>query len=373
MIPVEQDFYIELPMNVLALAIQFGRAKKEFYVVGGAVRDAWMGMKPKDYDLATNATPDEVIAIVQSAPGVQKILDIGKSFGVIKVVMDGEEEYEIATFRSDIGSGRRPDAVEFTSIDKDVLRRDLTINALFYDIGSRMIVDYVGGLEDIKNRVIRTVGNPEERFAEDRLRVLRAVRFASRLGYELEWETYCAIVNNNSLAGVSGERIRDEFLKCVASARSVTSLLETITRLNLWSQIFPGLKVYTHTVGYKNPIVLIAWLLRENDPKVLLKVLNQLKYSAEETSQIAFLVSLQSLTKETAYRLKKTMESLRVLPELITTFAEYNNRVNSALVHPFCRFKLTVSGEEVMAAGFQGAAIGKEVERRETEKFCTLI
>lgn len=373
MIPVEQSFYIEVPINVLCLATRFFMAKKEFYVVGGAVRDAWLGIKPKDYDLATDATPDEVIALLQGAHGVRNILDIGKSFGVIKVVMDGEEEYEIATFRSDVGSGRRPDSVEFTSIDQDVLRRDLTINALFYDIGSRVIVDYVGGLEDIKNRVVRTVGNPVDRFNEDRLRVLRAVRFASRLGYELESETYAAIKTNNSLVGVSGERIRDEFLKCVASATSVTSLIQTITELGLWSQIYPGLKVYTHSVGCRNPMVLIAWLLRENDPRILLKALNQLKYSAEETSQIAFLVSLQSLSPETAYRLKKSQGSAHVLPELVRNFAEHNNRVNEALVGPFCRFHLTVSGEEVMSAGFQGAAIGKEVERRETEKFRILV
>lgn len=360
-------------MAVLSLLVQFSKAKKEIYVVGGAVRDAWLGIEPKDYDLATNATPDETIKILRTSPGVQTILDIGKAFGVIKVVMSNGEEYEIATFRSDVGSGRRPESVVFTSIDQDVLRRDLTINALFYDAGSREVVDYVGGLEDLKNHVIRTVGNPEERFAEDRLRILRALRFAARFGSEIEPETAAAIMNDNSLVGVSPERIREEFLRGIKSSKSVAYFLEMITGFKLWDQVFPELKVYTHSVSCKTPSTQIAWLLRDNDPMVLLKRLNQLKYSAEEVSQIAFLVSVQSLSLETAYRLKKGMDGSRVKPDQIRTYAEFNNRVNPNLVEAFCQYHLSVSGEQVKAQGFQGAAIGKEVARLETEKFKLLV
>lgn len=372
--PSRFAFKMNLPAFVHQLTEKFTLASKELFVVGGAVRDAYLGVEPKDFDLATNATPDEVIAILNNAPVIgTKILTIGKSFGVIKVIAENDEEYEIATFRSDVGSGRRPDSVVFTSIDQDVLRRDLTINALFYDLETKEIVDYVGGVQDMKNFVIRTVGNPLERFNEDKLRILRALRFAAKLGYEIEPETMNAITGNNSLAGVSGERIRDEFLKGIRGSKSVTHFLGLLTHCQMWEQVFPCLKVSTQSPGCKNHVLLLAWLLRDNDHKALPKALNQLKYSAEEVSQVSFLVAFQSLSLETAYRLRKCFDILRLDPKMVRDYAEHNNRVNPNLVEAFCRYRPSVSGEQVMALGFQGAAIGKEVERLETENFKFLV
>ena len=154
-----------------------------YYVVGGAVRDAILGSSPKDFDLATDAKPDEVEAIAKQ--GKFKTVDVGKSFGV--VIVNG---HEIATFRKDIGKGRRPDAVDFTDIKGDVKRRDLTINALFYDIGKKQIVDLVGGIADLKKKKIRTVGNADDRFDEDPLRKLRAVRFAGSVGGKMSKDTW---------------------------------------------------------------------------------------------------------------------------------------------------------------------------------------
>ncbi len=370
--PIRLPFQMKLPVPVHQIAQKFLFACKELYVVGGAVRDAYLGVSPKDIDLATNATPDEVIAILGNTMG-WKILEVGKAFGVIKLITENSDEYEIATFRSDVGVGRRPDSVVFTSIDQDVLRRDLTINALFYDIGAQEIVDYVGGIQDMKEGVIRTVGNPVERFNEDRLRILRALRFAAKLGYEIESETQAAIMNDNSLSGVSGERIRDEFLKGIKSSKSVTYFLELLTYCRMWDKVFPGLKVATRSPGCRNYVILLAWLLRDNDPKTLPKALNQMKYSAEEVAQVSFLVAFQNLSVETAYKLRKCFDILRLDPWMVRDFAEHNNRVNPNLVESFCRYRLSVSGEEVMSEGFQGAAIGKEVERRETEKFKLLV
>ncbi len=176
--------------------------------VGGCVRDALLGVSPKDWDIATSATPEEVEALFEHT------VPVGKSFGVMVVVEDGRE-YEVATFRKDGGysDGRRPESVEYTDAREDALRRDFTINALMYDPVRRELLDFVGGQEDLKAGVVRAVGEPEQRFLEDHLRMLRAVRFAARTGFAIEPATFRAI---RELAGlvttVSAERIGAELL-----------------------------------------------------------------------------------------------------------------------------------------------------------------
>jgi tRNA nucleotidyltransferase/poly(A) polymerase len=170
-------FDFTIPQDIQQIKDVFKKNGFKLYVVGGAVRDALLGKKPKDFDLVTDAHPDKVEEIM--AKSGLRTLPTGKAFGVINVFTD-QGEYEIATMRKDIGSGRRPDSVEYTDINHDVLRRDLTINALFYDIDTHEIVDLVGGVQDLKNGVIRTVGNPQQRFEEDPLRILRFFRFFSK-------------------------------------------------------------------------------------------------------------------------------------------------------------------------------------------------
>ena len=190
------------------------------HIVGGAVRDALLGKKPKDFDLATDAHPDEVVSILK-AGGFDTIGEVGQQFGVVIAKTPSfREGIEIATFREDIGKGRRPDGVEYSTIDVDVKRRDLTINALFYDIEKGEVVDLVGGVADLQNGHIRTVGNPADRFDEDPLRKLRALRFAGRTGSKLEKETADAIKKDNSLKDISSERIHDEFKKSIVSSKS---------------------------------------------------------------------------------------------------------------------------------------------------------
>ena len=158
------------------------------YVVGGCVRDQLLGAQPKDWDVATSARPEQVEALFPRTIGV------GKSFGVILVVLDGHES-EVATFRgeSEYSDGRHPDSVHFTDAEEDARRRDFTINALFYDPEEQCVLDFVGGLADLDAHLLRTVGEPEERFAEDHLRLLRAVRFAARTGFTLEARTRRAV------------------------------------------------------------------------------------------------------------------------------------------------------------------------------------
>ena len=223
---------IPIPQDIMDIKDIFVKNGYKLFVVGGAVRDALLGKTPKDYDLATNAIPDKVEAMMKKSG--YKTLETGKAFGVINVFTDSDE-YEIATFRKDIGSGRRPDDVDFTTIDQDVKRRDLTINALFYDIDTGEVVDLVGGVDDLKKGIVKTVGSAEERFGEDRLRILRAIRFAGRLGSGLDPDVDAALTNDNNLDGVSSERIRDEFIKGIKTSKSAKHFLNLISKYKLWS------------------------------------------------------------------------------------------------------------------------------------------
>src|SRR5690242_1082929 len=177
------------------------------YFVGGCVRDLLLGEQPKDYDVATDARPDQITALFPKAELV------GAHFGVVLVHNSGAH-VEVATFRSDhtYADGRHPVAVEFqTDPRQDALRRDFTINALFFDPDRNEVLDFVGGQEDLRNHLVRAIGDPETRFREDHLRLLRAVRFAARLNYQIEEATLAAIRRLHSLIlKVSAERIRDE-------------------------------------------------------------------------------------------------------------------------------------------------------------------
>ncbi len=193
------------------------------------MRDQLMGHEPKDYDLATSARPDEVQALFPKSDAV------GEHFGVIivKGSRGSGEMIEVATFRTDgsYNDGRRPESVEFSSPEEDAQRRDFTINGLFQDPITEEIIDHVGGQKDLEAKVLRAIGEPEKRFEEDALRLLRAVRFAVRTGFEIEPETMAALKKCASLlAQISPERIRDEFSKIIVAkdrARGLDLLVKT--------------------------------------------------------------------------------------------------------------------------------------------------
>ncbi|MEQ8785334.1 MAG: CCA tRNA nucleotidyltransferase [Pirellulaceae bacterium] len=177
---------------------------------GGCVRDQLLGMQPKDYDVATSATPDEVRELF----GRRRTLAIGASFGVIAVLGPrGAGQVEVATFRSDAGysDGRHPDSVTFSTAEHDAQRRDFTINGLFFDPMTEDTIDYVGGVDDLRRGVVRAIGDPFARIAEDKLRMLRAVRFAATFDFALDADTLSAVQQQaHELVIVSAERIAAE-------------------------------------------------------------------------------------------------------------------------------------------------------------------
>ena len=196
--------------------------------VGGCVRDFLLGREPQDFDIATDAKPEQVEKLFS------KTIPVGKKFGVVIVVENGIQ-FQVATFRAeaDYQDGRRPEKIEFANAEADASRRDFTVNGLFYDPLTEKIHDWVGGEKDLRAKIIRTIGKPEERFGEDRLRMLRAVRFAAQLNFGIEPETFAAIKTlAPKIKIISAERVRDELIKLFApppgapaSSRRVAEIL----------------------------------------------------------------------------------------------------------------------------------------------------
>jgi len=202
------------------------------FLVGGCVRDLLLQREPADYDVATSATPEQVLKLFPDG------VTVGAQFGVILVVREGVKA-EVATFRSDVGysDGRHPDRVEYASSpEEDVKRRDFTINGLVMRHNTGEILDFVDGQADLRAGIIRAIGEPDRRFAEDKLRMLRAVRFAARFGYEIEPKTFAAIRRHaREISQVSAERIREELTKLLTegAARSGFELLDRCWLLSI--------------------------------------------------------------------------------------------------------------------------------------------
>jgi poly(A) polymerase len=196
----------ETAKEIVATLQQAGFAA---FWVGGCVRDFLLGREPEDFDIATDAKPEQVEKLFA------KTIPVGRKFGVVIVVENGQQ-FQVATFRAeaDYQDGRRPEKVEFANAEADASRRDFTVNGLFYDPLTEKIHDWVCGEKDLHAKIIRTIGKPEERFGEDHLRMLRAVRFAAQLNFEIEAKTFAAIkLLAPKIKIISAERVRDELVK----------------------------------------------------------------------------------------------------------------------------------------------------------------
>ena len=217
------------------------------YLAGGCVRDALLGKRPKDYDVATDATPDAIREVF----GKSRTLAFGASFGVIGVLPPRgpnqprrADPTEVATFRSDgdYSDGRRPDSVHFGDARHDALRRDFTINGLFYDPIDDAVIDFVDGQQDLEAKILRTIGDPVARFGEDKLRMLRAVRFASTLGFEMDAATHAATVRHAAdITIVSHERVGAEMRRILAHRRAAEGL-HHLSHCGLADFVLPELK-----------------------------------------------------------------------------------------------------------------------------------
>lgn len=221
--------------TALNILTQIRKAGFAAFFAGGSVRDRLLGREAKDYDIATSARPEQIEALFP------KTVAVGKAFGVIVVVQDGTQT-EVATFRADGGyqDGRRPDTVHFCGAEEDAKRRDFTVNGMFYDPAEDKIIDYVGGQADLQKKVIRAIGDPGKRFAEDHLRMLRAVRFAHTLGFSIEPATRSAVRKlAPGLVKISAERIENEFSRTLTESIRPGDALKELVDLGLIQYIMP--------------------------------------------------------------------------------------------------------------------------------------
>lgn len=305
------------------------------FLVGGCVRDLLLDRKPKDYDVATDARPDRILELFPRSGRV------GAHFGVV-LVRDGDgAQVEVATFRSDHAyrDGRHPDSVRFESSPReDAIRRDFTINALLMDPETGEVADYVGGREDLERRLIRAIGDPETRFHEDHLRLLRAVRFAARLGFEIEPDTFSAIRRLHPLIRqVSAERVRDELVRILTEggARRGFELLDQTGLLEMVlpevaamkgvaqpPEFHPEGDVWTHTLlmleGLRSPSPELALgvLLHDAGKPATFRIADRIRFDGhvEEGGRIA---------AEVLSRLRFSNDQIRQVQALIANHMRF--------------------------------------------------
>jgi tRNA nucleotidyltransferase/poly(A) polymerase len=346
----------------------FKKNRKQIVIAGGAVRDAALGIRPKDYDLATNAKPEEVLKYLKSIGLKTSEGAVGKQFGVV-IAKTPIGDVEIATFRKDIGKGRRPDSVEFTDIADDVKRRDLTINALYYDIGLEKVIDLVGGIKDLRKKQIRTVGKPKDRFDEDPLRKLRVVRFAARLSGKIDKETDAELKYNPDISMLSAERIRAEFIAGIANSKNPQVYLKLLEEYGMLSEVFKGLKIKKPYIQSKNILIQLAWMLQKNPIDSIRKQLKQLKYTNQEVDIVSFLLNLKVFKNDDVMLTKKLMNQLAIDKETMNDWGKIIR--NPKLIDRLQRFKLSITGKDATDKdpNIRGAEIGATIRDLETKNF----
>lgn len=383
--PTIHSRIIHIPDSLAKLNAALKEQGCDVLLVGGAVRDALSGNEPKDYDLATDKTPDQIIKALKPFKQYH-VLEVGKQFGVITVVTPEGDEYQIATFRKDLSPGRRPESVEFTTVEFDASRRDLTINALYYNMTTHQVYDFVGGIYDLHNDIVRTVGNPKERFAEDRLRILRALRFGSKMFFMIHPATLEAITEDPSLDGVSTERIRMEFIAGLEQSRSPVaymSLLDTECNNSFGHTVlmnmFPCFNEMQvgNWINSRDVVLQLFHLFEGNDPAETLAQLNKLSYSNSEIAKLGFWFDFRHLNEDNVVRLKRRAKALGITKNDLIWFGFYFAKgypnLADKIIGAFHDFELTVKGEDLLALGYKNKELGQKMEELEKENFRKLL
>ncbi|QDU29391.1 tRNA nucleotidyltransferase/poly(A) polymerase [Anatilimnocola aggregata] len=304
---------------------------------GGCVRDQLMGRQPKDYDVATSARPEQVREVF----GQRKTLAIGASFGVITVIGPRDVgQLDVATFRRDAGysDGRHPDSVTFSDPHEDAQRRDFTINGLFFDPLAEQVIDYVGGQDDLQAGIIRAIGQPLQRIAEDKLRMLRAVRFAATFAFVIEAETMAAIRSQASeLVIVSAERIAAELRRMLTLERRRIAV-ELLAESELLEVFLPEARGI-HTLAWSQTLEIIARIKAPTFPQAFAVLLRPLASSPAE---------LATLCETVCRRLKLSTDEISLIQRLLRE--EPMIRGASKLTWPQLQRLLVTPGSDAVLA-----------------------
>jgi putative nucleotidyltransferase with HDIG domain len=335
-----------------AIVWRLRSAGHQAYLVGGCVRDLLLGRKPKDFDVATDARPDRVTELFERSE------QVGAHFGIV-LVRENTSQVEVATFRRDASysDGRRPDRVSFEAgPQQDALRRDFTINALLLDPETNQVLDFVGGQEDLRRRVIRAIGDPDLRFGEDHLRLIRAVRFAARLGFQIEPETMAALRRLHGLiATVSAERVRDELIRILTEGGARRGF-ELLDETGLLGDILPEVAamkgveqppefhpegdVWTHTLllleKLRNPTITLAMgaLLHDVGKPPTFRVADRIRFDGHTEEGVA-------LARGILGRLRFSNEQIEQIEALIAQHMRFKDlhKMRESTVKRFLRME----------------------------------
>lgn len=372
-----------IPKDVKDIISKIERAGYEAFIVGGAVRDYVLGKEPHDWDITTNALPKQTKSIFG------KTIDTGLQHGTV-TVMKNHVGYEITTYRIDgeYSDGRHPDSVQFTAnLKEDLARRDFTINALAMDKDGH-VIDYYSGVQDLDNKIIKAVGNPDQRFAEDALRMLRAIRFSAKLGFDIEDKTMESIRQNcHRIKNVSQERITAELDKIMESPHPEKIILFKTTGLAQYC--FPEFaRINTNeleklgkaaqTIPASNKNARWALFMQEIDKSVdCAKIMRRLKFPNNKTDNIARMVKdnqicfkdMAQVRKYTAARTPEFLVDFEFFKQSLPEQFGYKKKVFEAIEQvskdgtAIGIKDLAVNGYDLMELGFKGKEIKDELDR----------
>lgn len=359
-----------IPSEVETIVQDLSKSNFPVYLVGGSVRDYLLGRKIKDYDLVTSAKTEELEKLFPNS------LEVGKQFGVVKVPVPGDV-VEIATFREDgsYSDGRRPDFIREGTMATDVQRRDFTINGLLFDLKTKEVIDQTGGINDLNLKQIKCIGNPTERFQEDHLRVLRALRFATVLDFTIEENTLKAVKEDaHNLSLISKERIKTELDKMFDSP-NLASRAALIKDSTVLDHIFPHLTegkksaLYNKMSKIRTPSkeLVYSWIFRQDT-----KLMNEYKLHNDEIKQIVHLDNVQhdlgkfeglSLSEQNNLLLEPNFD------QVLTAYQDYEEVSplvlvrKQELVNKPINIKLLTSGRELIDLGFNpGPKMGRLIK-----------
>jgi len=364
---------ITLPKVVRKINSFFEKGGYKLYLVGGAVRDFIDGKKPKDFDVATDATPKQVIEMFSNMFGIKRkknneyILKNGwrvnlqgEAFAVVVIYIPGEKEgIEIASFNTRHNGEIVVDGV---TLEDDAKRRDLTFNALYYDISDREVIDLVGGVDDLKSKKVKMVGDPSERIQEDPLRIQRIFRFACRYNSVMDEETKQAINENKDLYrtstperpnGVSQERILEEFTKSFRSCPDFTKYLGYINEFKMWDILFPGIGIEefdtsTYKSTNKLSIGLAQILMDESMGIFKSTMVSEWKFSKDLTQEVSLFVEMTRLeSPKKAVNLKMRKERFSISDKIVKEFVTLMG-IDKPIIKKFMKFDPTVDSEQIM-------------------------
>jgi len=378
---------MEFTEDILEIHERFKAAGKELFLVGGCVRDMLLGDEVTDFDFATDASALEISTILD---GYSFELQ-GAHFGVMRVFTK-TGSYEIASYREDVTFGRKPTVKLGVTMKEDARRRDFTINAMYYDIEKREVIDLVNGLYDLADKIIRTTGPAGLIFDQDRLRILRAVRFKNKIGGSYHPSIIEAIERNNEMVGLnaSGEmepihqnRIVEEFLKGIKQAASVSDYIADMKKFGLLGQVFHNNYSWGPSVESKCPEIVIARLLvvqtalpRKDLTKMVERLVEECNFSTKLARGVMFLLEAQNVNEGTAFQLERSRIRSNVTKDNLREFAEHLRSIgdtkNYANISTFADYEIITDGAELLKAGFSGAALGQEQLRLEREHFLKL-